>query len=161
MKKKIIMRGLAGIPIGIAVGYVITIVLSLVWSNGYYAPCVPELISAMGSEINAVILQAFLCGLLGMGAAAGSVIWEIDHWSIVKQTGSYFLLLSVFMIPAAYFNYWMEHSIAGLASYFLIFVIIFIMIWVVQFMIGKKEVGKLNENLYKARRDQKKQNGNS
>lgn len=161
MKKKIIMRGMAGFPIGIAVGYVITIVISLVWANGFYAPCVPELISAMGSEIKAVILQAFLCGLLGIGAAVGSVIWEIDHWSILKQTGCYFLLLSAIMIPVAYFNYWMEHSVTGVASYFVIFVVIFILIWVVQFAIGKKNIGKLNANLYKAKRDQKERNGNS
>ena len=65
--KKIILRGALGFPLGITVGYAITIVLSLIWANGYYAPCVPELISVMGNEIRAVILQALLCGLLGTG----------------------------------------------------------------------------------------------
>ena len=90
MKKKIVLRSILGCPIGIAIGYLITILLSLFWADGYYSPCVPELITTMGNEINAVLLQAFLCGLLGTGFAAASVIWEIDHWSIVKQTGIYF-----------------------------------------------------------------------
>lgn len=77
MKKKILLRGLLGIPTGIAIGYVITIGISLIWGKGYYAPCVPELISLMGSEIRAVILQTALCGLLGVGCSASSVIWEL------------------------------------------------------------------------------------
>ena len=51
LKKQIFLRGLLGIPLGITIGYLITIVLSLVWGNGYYSPCVPSLASIMGSEI--------------------------------------------------------------------------------------------------------------
>ena len=58
MIKKIILRGLLGFPVGIAIGYVITIVISLIWAQGYYSPCVPELAAAMGNEIYAVTLQA-------------------------------------------------------------------------------------------------------
>ena len=90
MKKKIIIRGALGFLTGITIGYLITIITSLVFANGYYSPCVPELISIMGNEINAVILQALLSGLLGAGFGACSVIWEIERWSIVMQTGIYF-----------------------------------------------------------------------
>ena len=78
MKKKLLLRGALGFPIGIAIGYVITICISLVWAGGYYSPCVPELAEALGSEIGAVALQALLCGLLGVGFAASSVIWGIQ-----------------------------------------------------------------------------------
>ncbi len=148
MKKKIILRSILGFPIGIAIGYLITIFISLIWANGYYAPCVPELISATGNEINAVVLQALLCGLLGIGFAAGSVIWEIENWSIIKQTGIYFIIISVIMLPIAYFSYWMEHSIVGFFSYFGIFTLIFAFIWMIQFVIGKHNIKKMNENLH-------------
>ena len=98
MKKKIVKRSLLGFPLGIAMGYLITILISLGWANGYYSPCVPELISLMGNEINAVILQTILCGILGAGFAASSVIWEMDSWSIVKQTGIYFSIISVITV---------------------------------------------------------------
>lgn len=147
MKKKAITRSFLGFPIGIAIGYLITILISLIWANGYYAPCVPEFISVMGNEINAVILQAVLCGISGAGAAAGSVIWEIDSWSLVKQTGIYFSIISVIMLPIAYFAYWMKHSVAGFLIYFGIFILIFAIIWIVQFIIGKHNVKKMNEKL--------------
>ncbi len=150
MKKKIFLRGAFGFPIGITIGYIITIITSAIWAGGYYSPCVPELISATGSEINAVILQALLSGLLGMGFAASSVIWEMENWSIVKQTGIYFGIVSVIMMPVAYFLYWMEHSVMGFLSYFGIFVFIFIIIWLIQFFTGRRIVKRLNENLNRA-----------
>lgn len=148
MKKKIVLRGIWGFPIGIAIGYLISIFSSFVWANGYYSPCVPELISAMGNEINAVVLQALLSGLLGSGFAVGSVIWEIESWSILKQTGIYFIIVSVIMFPIAYFLYWMEHSLIGFFRYFGIFVLIFAFIWMIEFAIGKHNVKRMNENLH-------------
>lgn len=152
MKKKIFLRGMIGFPIGIAIGYIITIFISLVMANGYYSPCVPELTEIMENEINAVILQAVLCGLLGAGCAASSVIWEIEYWGIVKQTGIYFIIISVIMMPIAYLTYWMEHSVTGFLSYFGVFALIFIVIWIIQFIIGKHSVKKMNANLYKTKR---------
>lgn len=148
VKKKIVLRSILGIPVGIAFGYLITIFISLVSANGYYSPCVPELISVTGNEINAVVLQTFLCGLLGIGFAASSVIWEIENWSIVKQTGIYFIIISVIMLPIAYSLYWMEHSIIGFFGYWGIFILIFAFIWIIQFVIGKHNVRKMNENLH-------------
>lgn len=153
MKKKILLRGILGFPIGITIGYAITILVSLGWANGNYVPCVPELTGAVGSEIRAVALQALLCGLLGSGFAAGSVIWEIEKWSLTKQSGIYFLLISVIMLPVAWFSYWMEHSIGGFFSYFGIFLLIFAIIWVFQFTLGKRNVKKMNENLHHVKED--------
>lgn len=153
MKRKMIKRSILGFPLGIAMGYFITILISLVWANGYYSPCVPELISIMGNEINAVILQTVLCGILGTGFAAGSVIWEMDNWSIVKQTGVYFSIISVIMLPIAYFAHWMEHSVAGFLMYFGIFTFIFVVIWIIQFGIVRYNVKKMNEKLSQAKDD--------
>lgn len=41
-------------------GYIITIIVSMIWAQGYYSACVPSLIEAMGNEINAVILQTIV-----------------------------------------------------------------------------------------------------
>ena len=54
MLKKVLLRFLVGFPIGIAIGYLITIVISAIFADGYYSPCVPELIDQTGSGINAV-----------------------------------------------------------------------------------------------------------
>lgn len=147
MKKKIFLRSILGFPLGLAIGYVISIIVSLINSNGDYTPCEPTLIAMMGNEINAVMLQALLCGILGMGFAASSVIWEIENWGIIKQTGIYFLIISIIMMPIAYVTYWMEHSFKGVLSYFGIFVLIFVIIWIIQYTIIRHHVKKMNEAL--------------
>ncbi len=155
MKRKLFLRGLLGIPVGITIGYLITILISLIWAHGYYSPCVPDLAETVGSEINAVILQTFLCGLLGAGFGAASVIWETENWGIVKQTGIYFLVISFVLLPIAYFAFWMEHSIKGFFIYFGIFALIFSVIWICQFVIGKISVKRMNECLFKAKNNDK------
>lgn len=152
MKKKIFSRGISGFPFGVALGYLITIFISLACGDDRYSPCVPELSLMLGSEINAVLLQAFLCGVLGMGFAACSVIWEIEDWGLVKQTGIYFLLVSLIMMPIAYAAYWMEHSAKGFAGYFGIFTFIFVLVWVIQYFRARRSVRKMNESLNKRRR---------
>lgn len=149
MKKKVILRGAIGIPTGITIGYLITIFSSLIWGAGYYSPCVPALLDLMDSEINAVILQTALCAILGMTFAAGSVIWEIEHWSIARQAGIYFAVTSLIMMPTAYLLQWMEHSIIGFLVYFGVFAVIFILIWLVQYLSAMCLVKKMNTKLKK------------
>lgn len=147
MKKKIIARGVLGIPFGITIGYLITIISSLKWGQGYYAPCAPELVDMMGGEIQAVLLQTFLCAALGIVCAAGSVIWEVENWNIVKQTGLYFVLIWAAMMPIAYFLYWMEHSFIGFFAYFAIFVGIFILMWLSQYLVNRRHIRAINAKL--------------
>jgi hypothetical protein len=149
MRKKALLRGLLGLPLGIAIGYVITILISLSLGNGQYAPCVPSLVKTMGSEIGAVLLQAGLCGLLGASFAAASVIWEIEAWSIARQTGVYFAVTSLTMLPIAYFTNWMAHTVLGFFIYFGIFVGIFIVMWLAQYFYWKQRIKKFNTKIGK------------
>ena len=151
MKKQILLRGMLGFPLGLAMGYLITIFISLTVSDGGYYPCVPKLTAVMGNEINAVLLQAVLCGILGAGFGACSVIWQIESWGILKQTGIYFSIISVIMLPTAYVSYWMEHSLKGILSYFGIFVLIFAAVWIVQYAAARHNVRKMNETLCRRR----------
>ena len=149
MKKQAFLRGLLGFPLGMTMGYIITMIISLISTDGNYTPCVPELIDQMGNEIKAVILQAVLSGLLGSAFAASSVIWEIDSWSITKQSGIYFLITALVMLPVAYFANWMEHTLAGFIAYFGIFCGIFIVVWVAQYLLWKNKIKGLNDRMKK------------
>ncbi len=147
MKKKVFLRALLGFPLGISIGYIVTILISMVHANGYYSPCVPSLVDAMGSQINAVAFQAVLSGLLGAVFAASSVIWEIEDWSIAKQTGIYFALTALTIMPIAYFAKWMEPTLKGFLSYFGIFVLIFVVIWLIQYLFWKNKINQMNQEI--------------
>lgn len=144
MKKKIIMRGLFGLPTGIAIGFVITLIISDCIGNGSFYPVTPELIDTMGNELNAVILQTVLCAIMGVGFAAASVIWELDSWSLAKQSGVYFMIISVVMLPIAYVTNWMKHTILGVLSYVAIFAAIFVVVWLSQYLLWKRKIKKMN-----------------
>ena len=144
MKKQIIKRGLFGLPVGIAIGFVIPLLISAAVGDGNYYPVTPQLIDTMGNELSAVMLQTILCGLMGAGFAMASVIWEIDSWSLAKQSGVYFFLACLLMLPVAYAINWMEHSIRGVLIYVGIFVAIFLFVWNTQYLIWKRKISKMN-----------------
>ena len=144
MKKKMIMRGLLGLPTGIAIGFVITLIISACIGNGSFYPVTPELIDTMGNELNAVILQTVLCAVMGVGFAAASVIWELDSWSLAKQSGIYFLIISVITLPIAYVTNWMKHTVLGVLSYVAIFAAIFVVVWLSQYLLWKRKIKKMN-----------------
>jgi len=140
-------RGLLGIPLGIAIGFIITLILSVAYGNGEYLSARPELITEMGSEINAVLLQTGLSALIGFGFAASSVIWQLEDWSLAKQTGIYFLINALVMLPVAWFARWTERSFKGIAIYFGTFVVVFIIIWAIQYFFWRQKIKKMNEKL--------------
>ena len=145
MKNQMIKRGVVGFPVGIAIGFVITLIISACIGDGSYYPVTPELIGSMDNELNAVILQTVLCGIMGTGFAMASVIWELDSWSLAKQSGIYFLTACIIMFPIAYMTNWMKHSTTGVLSYVGIFVMIFIVVWIAQYLSWKRKIKRMND----------------
>ena len=149
MKKKVLMSALWGFPVGIAIGHVITILLSFARGDGGFYPCMPELISAMGGELQAVTLQTLLYGCIGMSFSASSRVWQMDGWSLLRQTGVYFLINAAVLLLAAYILRWMHRSVVGFLIYLGIFTLIFALDWVIQYGIWKHSLKKINQKLNK------------
>ena len=149
MKKEFARRVFVGLLGGIVISYLITIGISIAIGDGSYYPCVPSLIERFGNEVTAIIMQTALSAVLGAGFAGSSIIWEMDEWSLLKQTSIYFGIVSVLMMTIAYICEWMEHSVKGILSYFGIFVAIFIAVWIVQYLIWKVRVSRIKEKIQK------------
>lgn len=147
MKKKIFTRCLLGAPIGLAISVIITIIISLTVNDGVYYAVVPELINDCGNELNAVILQAVLSLVYGAAWAGASVIWEIDNWSILKQTIIHLVICSLATFPIAYFSRWMSHDLKGILVYLITFFVVYVIIWLSQYSALKKRVDQMNDKL--------------
>lgn len=151
MKKKIILRSLVGAPVGLAVSTMFTIAVSAVISfytgEGSYYPVVPELIADCGNELNAVVLQAVSALVYGAAWGGASVIWEMEEWSILRQTVVHLIICSVATFPTAWFMRWMRHDAAGIAGYFSIFFLIYLCIWLSQYFTVKKKLRRINERM--------------
>ena len=74
----------------------------------------------------------------------GSVIWQIEDWSILKQTTVHFFVLSLSMLPIAYTARWMEHTVAGALLYFGIFAGLYLLIWLIQYLFWRYRIGRIN-----------------
>lgn len=144
MKKKIVQLGLLGFPLGIAIGYAITLFISVGIGDSYYYSVNPELMNTAGTELNAVLLQTLMCGVVGSLFSMGSVVWDIDSWSLTKQTAVYFVIASLAMFPIAYFAGWMPHSTVGIVLYVGIFLAIFAICWIVQYLMTKRKINEMN-----------------
>ena len=150
MQRKLILRGLFGFPVGVAIGFVITIMISVCVGDGSFYPVTPELIVTMGNELNAVMLQTVLCGIMGAGFAMASVIWEMDSWSLAKQSGIYFSVVCIVMLPIAYVTNWMKHTVGGVLAYVGIFVVIFLTVWLIQYSAWRRKIKKMNDSIQKS-----------
>ena len=147
MKKKITERAICGFFIGIAIGQIISIIISMMLGTGEYVLCAPEFVAIMKNEVTAAAIQTLLCGIMGAGFAAASIIWEIDNLSIAAQSGICLGIYALIMFPIAYITNWMEHSLTGFISYAVMFFSIFIIIWISQYMIWKKKLKAINRKI--------------
>lgn len=144
--KKAWQRALIGAPIGLAISTAITIIISLAKGDGSYYAVVPELTADVGSEVGAVLVQAFCSMLYGAAFAGASVIWDTD-WSLTKMTVVHLLICSAATFPIAYFMRWMKHTAGGVLVYFGIFLAIYAVIWISQYTRMKKQVDDLNRKV--------------
>jgi len=147
MKKTVVLRSLLGAPLGLALGYLISIVISLILGEGEFSPTAPALVVAMGGELKAVVFQAVITMVYGMVWAGTSVIWEMENWSILRQTVTHLLITSLATLPIAYYLHWMDHSVRGVLVYFGIFFLIYLLIWLSQYSAMKKRIQQFNDRV--------------
>ncbi len=147
MKKEILKRVLIGSFVGIAIGQIISVIISLCLGTGEFVVCAPQFTESVGNEAAAGAVQTLLCAVIGAGFAGASVTWESEKLSFAAQTGICFGIYAVIMLPLAYFSYWIEHTAAGFLSYLAIFIGAFIVMWIGQYFSWKKKIRDINEKI--------------
>lgn len=147
MAKKILQRGSLGFLIGLFITVLIPVLISFFIGDGRYYPIVPNFIEQCGNEINTAAIQYLLGGIMGFGGAASSVVFEYDKFSILKQSVIHFIIISISILPIAYICHWMEHSLWGIVKYFAIFIIIYIVIWAIEYLVWRNKIKIMNEKL--------------
>lgn len=147
MKKKILFRSLLGAPIGVTISLIIAIILSLCMGKGGYFSAPHELVVWCGNEITAVIVQ-MLCSLF-IGALCGgsSVIWEIEEWSLLKQTLVHFAVIAVPFFGVSYVLNWMPHYLYAALGYCGWFVLIYVIMWCSIYFSIRAKIKKMNKHL--------------
>ena len=81
------------------------------------------------------------------------MVWEMADWSLPKQSAVFCVILTVPMMAGGYIMRWMEHSISGILSFFLIFFAVFIIIWIVNYLGWMIKIRKLNQDVEKRNKE--------
>jgi ABC-type multidrug transport system fused ATPase/permease subunit len=136
--KKVILRGLLGIPIGVFINITIVLITSLI--HGYLS-------YEATSPLKDYTIQYSVSIVIGFVFAVASTIFEVDTWSILKQTVIHFIIISITFLPCAILAGWMKLDFMDILIYCMNFAIIYVVIWIVQYFIWKNRIVKLNRKL--------------
>ena len=147
--KKALGFGLLGIPIVIAISTTIALAISLFF--GSYSPVSPPLINLMGGLMNAALFQYLASVALGFICGFGSAIWAVERWSLLRKTLIHFLLLTFTLLPISIACRWVAPSFISILIYFVVFAALYLIIWIVQYLIIRHKISKMNDRLYEKR----------
>lgn len=147
MKKEVAKRAILGFIYGVFIGQTILIIESLFMRDGNFYAVSNSLLELAGTKIAAVIIQYFITGIIGTTFAATTVIFEMDNWSLLRQTITHFVITSIVMYIAGFLCGWFPHTVVSTLIWFGVFVVVYVIFWICFSMYYKNKVKKINEAL--------------
>lgn len=140
--KRALLRGLIGIPIGVFINMSVMLMISLSLGKVVHYQ---TLISP--DPLIAFLVNYLISIFVGFAFAFGSAIFEVEHWSITKQTFLHFILTTCVLFPSAVIAKWSRSDIVSISMYVGVFVILYLLIWLIQYSYWKKRIRRINEKL--------------
>ncbi|HEO3116630.1 TPA: DUF3021 family protein [Streptococcus agalactiae] len=85
----------------------------------------------------------FIVGIIIASVAAASVIYEIENWSLFKQSVIHFLIMLLTVLPLLYISGWYKlNSVLDYVKVFGIFLFVGIVLWTISYFIFGKTLTK-------------------
>ena len=130
IKTKFLVRSLIGFSLGMLVGAFTLLI------------CVDDAFMVNRPLVVAHIVCSGIMGLVGNG---GAIVYDLESWGIIKATFIHFSVTFMTMIAISEILGWFPHEI--LVFVFLGFTAVYVIIWLIEYAIGKKQVKELNRDL--------------
>ena len=85
------------------------------------------------------IKSTFITGLIVTSVVAASVIYEVESWSLIKQSIIHFLIMLITVYPCLLFSNWFPNkTVLDLVKIFGLFLIVGIILWTVAYILFGK-----------------------
>jgi len=149
MKKQVLIRCVFGAAVGLTINVLITILISAFIGDGQFYAVPPMLIEDCGGELNAVVIQAVCSMIYGAAWSAADLIWKMEKWTLLRQTITHLLVISLSSLPISYLMHWVPRGLGGTLAYFGIFFAVYLVIWVLQYRGIKKQIEQMNQKYRK------------
>lgn len=150
MWKKAMGRGAVSYCACVAISNLVTVIMGLC---GAPAVCVPEFVARVGGEVTAVGLQPLLIGLIGFAFGAGSVLFEVENWSFLKQGALHLALTAAVWIPVELICF-SPITPPAVLSFALSAGGTYAITWGVQYCVWRRRVRELNALLQRRKEEQ-------
>ena len=144
MLKKSLVRGAVSYCICVTATVFACLITTLC---GVTIVCVPEFVDRVGSETTATLLQPLLIGLIGFAFGAGSVLFEIEHWSFLKQGAAHLVVTAAVWIVVELICF-APNTPPAVLSFALSTAATYAMTWGVQYLVWRNQVRALNEKIH-------------
>lgn len=151
--KKVIRHALFGIPSGILIGLITSLIFS--WQAGYgiFYPGPPAFMSLFNNEVEALTAAIVLWSIVGSMFSISSMIFEKNEWSILKQTFLHFLCTYTGLLALNIFLNWFDYTLENVAEFTLTFFIIYAIVWSVSMIRVKRSLDEINQRLEKGSKE--------
>lgn len=141
-----------GFKTGIFIGIIISLIFSLLISDGTYYPMNPH--SFMGEiyadnldALQTFIVTLFVWGLIGILFAYGDMIFSHTDMNVTMSTLTHFSLMLLVFFPLAILAGWFPFTGEGIVTFTIVFVIIYAIIWFIARSTHRKMVEDINKKL--------------
>ena len=147
MKKSLLIRCAIGFVMGLAFMVVVPALI-----NGVPIGSVPgysdRFQAIVGSPAAAKLLNLLVIGLFGMACMGCTVFYEIESWSLAKATLTHYLVIALGYLLVSRVLCWdMPPKLFLLIEG--IMTVCFFLIWLIMYLLYKKQVRELNELMKK------------
>ena len=122
--KKALLRGILGIPIGVFIMTSVGLLISLIIGK---LSLVSPAYLGNPSDLSAYTTQFILSCAAGFAFAISSSIFQVEKWSIAKQTFLHFIAIAVVYFPTAIYLGWVALKPTSIIIYASIFILVYVM----------------------------------
>lgn len=155
IKKRFIYKASLGFSLAVIIGIVITVISA---SFGDEKDFLQDsvLSGRIENDMTVLVIELLLVGLLGVVGMGGSVVYELESWSLLKATVIHFLCTVGIYIFVGTILGWLSPKI-GIWNYIqiLAYIAAYALIWMIQSVIYKKEIRDINRGVELLKRREK------
>lgn len=146
LKQRFIYKSAVGFSLGVFVTIIINVIIGFIFNGSFTSNPYSEVRGNM--DFIKIMLELLTGGMLGLVGNGGSVVYEIESWSIIKATATHFIVTMTVYVIVGLYNGWLlpMHSIVNVIQIGMM-VFTYIMIWLSQYLIYKKSIKDINEGM--------------
>ncbi len=133
--KTFLKRGLLGILLGVFINQFVYLIMAM---QG----------NIVQVESSMIILEFIISSLTGLYCAGISVIFDVEEWSLLRQTITHSIAMLPYF-PIAIYAGWMPISLAGRVFFVLNYILVYVIIWFSFKKYWEKKSREINEELRK------------